>query len=201
MEGDLLVLLNNIPKIEEGNRFILGIDGLSRSGKTTFVNRLTQILKEKHIQFCVFHIDDHIVARGKRYNTKHEEWFEYYNLQWDIEWVRDNLLEKLKVSDHLKLPFYNNLSDTHRTEIIEIPESCIVIIEGIFLQRREWRGFYDFLVYLDCPRTKRFYRESESTQSNIEKFRNRYWKAEDYYLKTEEPEKKANLVLKNYYNI
>jgi uridine kinase len=197
LEDNLLVLLNNIPKIEKGNRFILGIDGLSRSGKTTFANKLSQLLQEKNIQVCVFHIDDYIVEREKRYNTKHEEWFEYYNLQWDVEWLKDNLFKKLKGSNQLNLPFYDNVSDTHSTQIIKIPDTCVIIIEGVFLQRREWRGFYDYVVYLDCPRNKRFFRESDSTQNNIEKFRNRYWKAEDYYLKTEAPAKQADLVLKN----
>lgn len=72
----------------------------------------------------------------------------------------------------------------------------MIIIEGVFLQRSEWRSFYDYVVYLDCPRNKRFLRESNATQKDIEKFRNRYWQAEDYYLKMEAPAKQANLILK-----
>jgi uridine kinase len=63
-----------------------------------------------------------------------------------------------------------------------IPNDCVVIIEGVFLQRKEWREFFDYIVYLDCPRETRFLREGEIVKGNIEKFRNRYWKAEDYYL-------------------
>ncbi|MFC7441063.1 kinase [Laceyella putida] len=197
MEDNLSVLLTFIPKIEKGNRFVLGIDGLSRSGKTTLANKLSQVLQEKKIQVCVFHMDDYIVEREKRYNTGHEEWFEYYHLQWDVEWLKDHLFKKLKVSNQLNLSIYDDATDTHSTQKIKIPDTCVIIIEGIFLQRREWRGFYDCLVYLDCPRNKRFLRERDSTQKNIEKFRNRYWKAEDYYLKTEAPTEQVHLVLKN----
>ena len=52
------------------------------------------------------------------------------------------------------------------------------------------------MVYLDCPRETRFLRESPETQKNLSKFKNRYWKAEDYYLETELPKDRADVVIK-----
>ncbi len=95
----------------------------------------------------------------------------------------------------MRLPFYQEASDSHRMEGMILPDAGVVLIEGVFLQRTEWRGFFDYLVYLDCPRSKRFSRESRATQENIEKFRNRYWKAEDYYLKTAAPREQADLLI------
>ena len=69
MDDNLSILLNSIQTMKTGigNRFILGVDGLSRSGKTTFVNKLSHMLQEKNIPICVFHMDDYIVERNKRY--------------------------------------------------------------------------------------------------------------------------------------
>lgn len=111
-----------------------------------------------------------------------------------VEYLRGNLFEKLKVSNQLSLPFYDDESDSHHVQSVIIPDTCVFLTEGVFLQRPEWRGFFDFLAYLECPRDKRFSRESESTQKKIEKFRNRYWKAEDYYIKTRVPTKNADVV-------
>ncbi|MGQ0438274.1 kinase, partial [Bacillus sp. B-TM1] len=52
------------------------------------------------------------------------------------------------------------------------------------------------MVYLDCPRETRFLRESKETQKKLLKFENRYWKAEDYYLETESPKDRADLIIK-----
>ncbi|MCU6793115.1 kinase [Paenibacillus sp. WQ 127069] len=197
MEDHITSLFKCIPKLKTGNRFIVGIDGLSRSGKTTLVEKFSRNLTGEHIEVCIFHIDDYIVERSKRYDTGSEEWFEYYHLQWDTEWLKRNLFKKLKETSQLKLPIYDNESDTHRLQNIIIPETCVNVIEGVFLQREEWRGLYDYIVYLDCPRNKRLLRESELTQRNMEKMRNRYWKAEDYYLQTVLPTKQAHLVLNN----
>ncbi len=197
LEDSILTLVEKIPQLENGNRVILGIDGLSRSGKTTFANKVKQALQEKNVPLQIFHIDDYIVERKRRYNTEKEEWFEYYNLQWDVEWLKNNFFQKLKISNELHLPTYDNHSDTHRVKSVTLPKTCFIIVEGVFLQRSEWKRFYDFMLYIDCPREKRFNRESVSTQSNMEKFKNRYWKAEDYYIKTEAPIKQADLVLGN----
>lgn len=121
VEKGLTELLNIISKAETDKRFILTIDGLSRSGKTTLTKELSQMLQERNIPVYVFHLDDYIVERKKRYNTAYEEWFEYYHLQWDIDWLKDNLFKKLKGSHQLNLPFYDNESDTHTTHNIKLP--------------------------------------------------------------------------------
>ncbi|GAB6549156.1 MULTISPECIES: kinase [Bacillus] len=187
--------LINIMKKHKENRFILGIDGLSRSGKTTFVTNLKENMKEESIPFHIFHIDDHIVERNKRYHTGYEEWHEYYYLQWDIEWIRQKFFQKLQTETKLTLPFYYDETDSSEMKKVQIPIVGVIVIEGVFLQRKEWRDFFHYMVYLDCPRETRFLRESEETQKNLSKFENRYWKAEDYYLETELPKDRADLVI------
>ncbi|MCH4569754.1 kinase [Bacillus sp. ES1-5] len=187
--------LINVMKKHKENRFILGIDGLSRSGKTTFVTNLKENMKQESIPFHIFHIDDHIVERNKRYHTGYEEWYEYYYLQWDIESLRQKFFQKLQNETKLKLPFYNNEIDSCEMKNIQIPIVGVIVIEGVFLQRKEWRDFFHYMVYLDCTRETRFLRESKETQKNLLKFENRYWKAEDYYLETELPKDCADLVI------
>ncbi|MGM2839649.1 kinase [Bacillus cereus group sp. BfR-BA-01511] len=187
--------LINIMKKHKENRFILGIDGLSRSGKTTFVKNLKENMKQESIPFHIFHMDDLIVERNKRYHTGYEEWYEYYYLQWDIEWLRQKFFQKLQNETKLKLPFYYDDTDTCEMKKVQIPIVGVIVIEGVFLQRKEWRDFFHYMVYLDCPRETRFLRESKKTQKNLSKFENRYWKAEDYYLEMESPKDRADLVI------
>lgn len=197
MEDILLNIVNKISIIEQGQRFVLGIDGLSRSGKTTLSKQIQQYFQERNISVHLFHIDDFIVERQRRYNTNYEDWYEYYHLQWNVEWLKENLFEKLKKSNELQLLTYDYGSDTQKLQVTKLPDTCIIIIKGVFLQRKEWRNFYDFIIYLESSREERFKRESIGTQSKIEKFKNRYWKAEDYYIKTETPTVWANLIIQN----
>jgi uridine kinase len=188
-------IIENIPTLHHGRRFILGVDGLSRSGKTTLVNQVKEELSQAELPVYILHIDDYIVEWNRRYNTGHEQWYEYYYLQWDIAWLHENLFQQLKSSVELSLPFYDSELESHRSQILYFPETCLIIIEGVFLQREEWRNYFDYLVYINCSRDKRFKRESEITQTNIKKFQQRYWKAEDYYLQTVNPIQQADMVL------
>ncbi|MBJ7987224.1 kinase [Bacillus cereus] len=191
---------NEIMKVikeHKDERFILGIDGLSRSGKTTLVKELEADMKQSGIPFHIFHIDDHITERNKRYNTGFAEWYEYYNLQWDIEWLQRNFFLKLQSDIQVQLPFYHDETDICEMKEIQLPLVGVIIVEGVFLQRKEWRNFFHYMVYLDCSRKTRFLRESEETQKNLPKFQSRYWKAEEYYLEKESPRDLADFVIRN----
>ena len=142
-------------------------------------------------------MDDYIIERRRRYNTGHEEWYEYYQLQRDTKWLRENLFEKLKLSHELYLLTYNGDADKQRVEKVKISETCLILIEGVFLQRNEWKSFYDYIVYIDSPRETRYKRETAITQAKTSKFKNRYWKAEDYYIETKDPIKNSNFVFRN----
>lgn len=181
--------------VNRAERFIVGIDGLSRSGKTTLVKSLGNVLKEKNIPYQILHIDDFIVERTKRYNTGHDEWYEYYSLQWDVQWLKENLFEKLPWSEALLLPFYEHEKDRQVFKEVGLKDAAVVIVEGVFLLREEWRHFFDYTAFLDCPREVRFSRENSDTQQNLRKFEQRYWKAEDFYFETVSPLDKANLII------
>jgi uridine kinase len=174
---------------------VIGIDGLSRSGKTTYVKAAGKILREYNVEYVCLHMDDFIETRSKRYDTGLDQWEEYYYLQWDVEKLRVNLLEKLRVSSLLTLPYYNEEKDIQVWRNLQLPSCGVILIEGVFLQRKEWRDFFDTLIYLECERQVRFSRESISTQTKINKFENRYWKAEEHYLRNMHPVRNADFVI------
>jgi uridine kinase len=190
------IILRAISAQLQPNRFILGIDGLSRSGKTTLALALQKELECRGIEISLIHIDDHIVERQRRYGTGFEEWREYYFLQWDIAFLREQLFNKLRSCDDVYLPFYDDATDTCTLKCIPLPGRGVVIVEGVFLQRAEWRDFFDYTIYLDCSRESRLARENETTRAKLDKFENRYWKAEENYLNCVRPMESSDLVLK-----
>lgn len=197
MKTELQKLVDAIPVPSNDERVIIGIDGLSRSGKTTIGNFLCSYYVEKGVPAVLLHLDDYIVERNRRYETGIESWREYYELQWDVERMVEDLLAPLKTMSELSMKVYDETSDQHREESIHLPENSLIIIEGVFLQREEWRSYFDFLCYVDSPRNKRFSREKGETQKQLEKFEQRYWKAEDYYLKEIQPEVGAHYLIRN----
>lgn len=177
--------------------FIIAIDGLSGAGKTTFVNQL----KDKLENIVVIHIDDHIVERQKRYGTGHAQWYEYYQLQWDTIFLEEHLYKRIHENERqLRLPFYRKDLDTCVNKTIHLRPDQIVIIEGVFLLREEWKNYYDYIIFLDCPKEIRYDRVLQrdtyigNIPERVKKYIERYWVAEDYYLNKQSPLKLAHSI-------
>ncbi|QTC41472.1 uridine kinase [Bacillus sp. V3] len=183
---------------------IIGIDGLGGSGKTTLALQLKNELEEASCESVILHIDDYIVEREKRYLTGHEEWYEYYYLQWDVKVIQAELFEKLHSNiSLLTLPFYNNSMNNILHKKVNVPVNGFIIIEGVFLQRKEWRGFFDFMIFLECNQELRSARVLGRDvylgeyQERVKKYQHRYWLAEDYYVKKENPIGNADYIYQN----
>ncbi|MGD6846540.1 kinase [Rossellomorea aquimaris] len=184
----------------ENRRFIVGIDGLGGAGKTTVAKELQHALELSNHEAFIVHLDDHIVETYKRYGTGNDEWFEYYFLQWDIELIEAELFKKLHESDPITLPFYHSPTDTVTTKPLSISSIAIIVIEGVFLQRREWRRYIDFMIYIDCPYEIRAERVLDrdsylgDNQARLDKYKRRYWLAEDYYVNEVDPRGSADYI-------
>jgi uridine kinase len=190
-------VLKSIIQKNNHKLIVIGIDGLSRSGKTTFVETAGKMLRENNIDYICLHMDDFIETRIKRYDTGLDEWREYYYLQWNVEKLKVNLFEKLKESSRMTLPYYDHEKDIQVWRDLKLPSCGVILIEGVFLQRKEWRDYFDTIIYLECERQVRFSRESISTQKKTNKFMNRYWKAEKHYLRYMHPLRNADFVIRS----
>lgn len=194
--------------LKELNRpYIIGIDGLSGAGKTTITETITKELTYEGQKVLVIHIDDLIEEREKRYNTGHPEWYEYYCLQWDVQGIKEKLFEAIREKlNHLHLKFYDKENDRCYMENINIEQSNIILIEGVFLQRKEWRNFFDYMIYLDCPKIVRSERVLQrdayigDMNERLKKYEQRYWAGEDYYFKVVNPIQGADIVINSETN-
>ncbi|MFE8697624.1 kinase [Cytobacillus sp. FJAT-53684] len=196
------ILFQYSGRTNKNRPFLVAIDGLSGAGKTTLIKRIESEIRSNEYKVMIIHIDDHIVKRNKRYDTGHEEWYEYYYLQWDVDMLVSHLFKTLHNNSlELVLPYYNHSTDSFTTKQTPILSDAIVLIEGIFLQRKEWQSFYDYIIFLDCPREIRYKRVLERDsyigdyQARLDKYKRRYWPGEDHYMKEEKPIENADVVI------
>jgi len=178
---------------------LIGIDGLGGSGKSTLALKLQKELKN----VMCFHLDDFIHPRSIRYDEKIAEWEAYYYKQWRYMYLINTILLPLKnglsIDDYID--FYDKETDQYIRKHIKIPAGSIVIIEGVFLQRSELRKFFDYVIYIDVDKETRRKRVLErdsyigSLQDINEKYEQRYFPAEEIYVKEYDPAHLADEVI------
>ncbi|RAK22080.1 uridine kinase [Anoxybacillus vitaminiphilus] len=195
-----------ISKIKKKNQtFVLGFDGFGGSGKTTLANDYKRLIEKEGLRVTLLHLDDIIRKKQDRYNTSFPEWYEYYYLQWDVGYIRQQILEPLQKSGFLDsyIQFYDKNLDQHYEKKVVVPEKSVCMIEGVFLQREEWRPYFDFVYFVDCGKDKRLKRilKRDTYIGNVaeivRKYEVRYFPAEEYYEKKRNPKSLANEVIVN----
>lgn len=181
---------------------IIGIDGLGGAGKSTISEALKHFLEEEKCPVTILHIDDFIHTKAIRYNDDYAEWECYYYLQWRYDYLVNEVIQPLRGGDFCKkIELYDKENDTYYLSEIYIPSGSIVVIEGVFLQRKELRDMFDCMAYIDVPEEIRLNRVLKrdgyiGDAEQIErKYRERYFPAEHHYLKTCLPNSNADYIV------
>jgi uridine kinase len=72
----------------------------------------------------------------------------------------------------------------------------MVIVEGVYCTRDELASFYDFRIWIACPRELRLARGIARSGESIREVWERDWMvAEDLYIAAQRPQERADLVL------
>lgn len=194
-----LYKLNNNSRV-----FTLGIDGLGGSGKTTYVLSLIEAFKNEGIPVEVLHIDDFIQPKEIRYDHSKPDWECYYYLQWRYEYLINELLTPIQSGKMIdkEIELYDKQNDSYIKKHISLRADSILIIEGVFLQRSDLGPYFDYVIYVDVQKEERLRRVLErdtyigDEKAIIEKYKKRYFPAEETYITEYNPIQRANFIIK-----
>ena len=140
--------------------YVVGVDGLGGAGKSTIVDSLKLQLQNENYNSEILHIDDFIHPKHIRYDKSKEEWYCYYNIQWRYDYLVEEILDPIKRGNEIykSIQLYDKENDRYSIQPVCIPYGFVLILEGIFLQRKELRSYLDFVIYLDVPQEVRLNR-------------------------------------------
>lgn len=197
----LAKILKDIDKKKQKDKaFIIGVNGIDCAGKTTFAKDLETYLKAKWKRTQLIHMDDFQNPKEIRY-AGDDQAENYYNKSFNINLLTDKLLKPVKQNGKVtaKLTVHNLETDKFDTvRNYNIKPDTIVILEGVFLFRRELVPFIDFKVYLDIPfeESKRRSILRDST-AKVAKYDNKYLPAEKRYIREYNPNINADVTIDN----
>lgn len=153
MENPTDIAVANILALPTGRPLRVGVDGRSASGTTTFADRLSERLRRAGRIVVRANIDDfHPPGHGCRSAQAITLPKSYFAEGYDYAAFRDLLLAPLDAGGNrrCRLSLHDSFSDTPiNLPAVQIPEDSIVVIDGCFLLRPEFRRFWEFIIWLD----------------------------------------------------
>lgn len=132
----------------------VAVDGVDGVGKSTFADRLAEVLKSFGRDTIRASVDGFHNPREHRYRLGKSSPEGFYRDSYDYAKLMSLLLEPLSPGGSR---LYRTAVFDHRedrpvhTPTQTAPEGAILIVDGIFLQREGLRRFWDVSTFLDAP--------------------------------------------------
>lgn len=196
---------SNLLKIESSTPLLVGIDGKDASGKTTFANNLANILTEQTDREIIrISLDNFFQPRAIRSQQANQA-RGCYEDTFDITGIINHLLSPIRSNGTYTTKIFDYKSDSS----VEISPStaspdALFLIDGVFLQRPEFRKYWDYTVLLDVSDETAIERGSIRDKGRIgdlelarQKYISRYITSQKIYYDECEPQNRASIIIDN----
>jgi uridine kinase len=188
--------------------FVVGISGLDASGKSTIAHEITQSLQEKLEKYTIFSISWDMFQFSREYKNdlREENWaIQHYKRTIDFKSMRETFFEKIKFWEsiiHLEIVNYDKQTKESREIVIKYP--LIVIVESIYLFRKELIPYIDLRIWLDITIETALKRAKNRERDRLlygddvwieKKYREKNFEWYGYHLKNDDPKSYAQVVI------
>ena len=184
-------------------RTVLAVDGPDGAGKTTFADDLAVAVGRQGLTVFRASVDDFHHPRGHRYRSGRFSPEGYYRDAFDYSLLRRVLLEPFRMggSTGFQLRGFDLRRDIPvESEWVTGPADAILLIDGVFLNRHELRGAWNWSLWLDADPAVRLARlvERDGAEADAHAESNRrYSEAQRLYVRDAHPNTAADAIVDN----
>src|ERR1700712_2912928 len=184
-------------------RAIVAVDGLDGAGKTVFADALATQLGIGHRAVFRASIDDFHWPRVRRYAKGRDSAEGFYRDSFDYETFKRVLVEPFRtgwIGSFVLQAFDLKRDAPFEPKWSSGPAAALLIVDGIFLNRPELRGLWNYSIWLevepDTAAGRVIARDAEAFEHDIAN-PERYSGGQELYLKEARPREVANAIIDN----
>jgi uridine kinase len=190
MHPSLAHAAHAVAVLDHDGRRVVAIDGVDGAGKSTFADRLAPLVDRPVVRAS---IDDFHHPRAIRYRRGRESPEGFYLDSYDLGKLTSWLLDPFAAGDAFRRRAFDHVADTPvDAKLEEAPSDAILVLDGLFLHRRELLSRWDLSIWLDVPpqiaALRLLRRDGEPT-------RRRYVRGNELHAADAKPTVRASLVL------
>ncbi|WP_136051276.1 uridine kinase [Microbacterium sp. K36] len=198
----LTAVVSAIPRPEDHRRNVfVGIDGVDGSGKTMFADDIAELLAPRHPAVRIS-IDGFHRRRTERYRRGRHSPEGFFLDSYDYAAFDRHVIAPLQAGPG---PYLTASHDLDSDELLDAPAHhltapSVIVVDGIFLHRRELRAVWDFSVFLRVDfavSAARMARRDGSDPDPEAASNRRYIEGQRIYLREDAPERHAAVIVEN----
>jgi uridine kinase len=195
-------------KSKDKKTFYIGITGLDASGKSQIASVLTKELQQTGKNVLSFSGDSFQFPKEYKNDLQEESWaVQHYKRTINFKLMIDSLLNPLK-SFPAKIPLSIIDYDTKENiqKDFELNYPLIIIVESIYLFKKEMIEFFDYKIFLDIS-IEESLKRTQSRQRDLDLYGDKEGVATKYntknfpgyllYLKQDNPKESAEVIIDN----
>jgi uridine kinase len=179
-------------------RAIVAVDGLDGAGKTVFADALAAQLGVGHRAVFRASIDDFHQSRARRYARGADSPEGFYRDSFDYPTFKRMLTEPFRTGwiGSFNLRAFDLKRDVPFQPVWSSgPEDAILVVDGIFLNRPELRGIWNYSIWLEVDR--KIAAQRVLARDGVSGNAKRYADGQKLYLKEAKPREAATAIIDN----
>ena len=213
--GELMTNVNSIDEltleilacrasISESRGLVVGLSGIDGAGKGYVAGQLEAHLAQHGVAAGIINVDGWLNLPEKRFNQDcPAEHFYEHAIRFEEFFSQLVLPLRDRRSVHLVADFAEETAPSFRKHTYDFKDVGVVVVEGIFLFKPQYRKFFDLTVWVDCSFPTALARaiaraqEGLSIARTIGAYETIYFPAQRIHLAQDHPRESADLILEN----
>jgi uridine kinase len=201
---DTAALVLRAKRLKEDRPFLIGINGIDKSGKTVFTKRLAEQLQVVGFQTELLSLDIFTAPKKIRKARGYSDADRLYHRYFAVDRLQEQLLKPLQQQREgaITIDVYNVDKERVVEKInLDLDNRSMVLLEGPFLFQEDLFPAFDFRIYLVTDFEKAMELELSNLSGKKRERRKREFTmcelaAQSNYLRRETPWKRAHIVLR-----
>ena len=184
--------------------YLIGISGIDGSGKSYVAKRMENELLQSGRKAVAIHADGWLNLPGKRFSKENPAMHFYLNaIRFDEMFSSFILPLKRQQSIELEFDYAEETATEFKKKRISYSDVEIILLEGIYLFKKEYRNLFDLAMWIDCSFETALQRaivraqESLSREETIQVYETIYFPAQRIHFEMDDPRENADEIISN----
>lgn len=197
-------ILQRRATIPAGRCLLVGVSGIDGCGKGYVAAQLEARIAQHGVTPAILNIDGWLNLPAKRFdqNAPADNFYENA-IRFDQFFTQLVIPLRNRRTVHLVADFTEETASRYRKHTYDYRGVSVILVEGIFLFKRQYRTHFDLAIWIDCSFPTALARAIErgqeglSAAKTIAAYETIYFPAQRIHLARDNPREQADLVLQN----